>query len=198
VFWLDCPPNVFVLQAQAWNAHCSGDPQSTWAVVGDSAACTADSISTTLDSLDAKVSSGPEVFYGVDHVHPLSRPAGPAVVLYGTVGSSATRQAHSAIAARLKDTPFVYVFRHASGTCQSVGCGTSRVPLVGWGAELALKNTEYKLFDDELLDSEDGTVSSDKIDSNGMLLVTTHSCTYPLDAYIPPHTQTHARMYLLC
>ncbi|CAD5234520.1 unnamed protein product [Bursaphelenchus xylophilus] len=99
-----------------------------------------------LKSLDQIVSGSKREWfrpYTFDHVHPRSNNDAPFVILYSDIGTESFAAFHNRLVSLAKAGNVQYVFRHFAKT--SV---LSPVGLSGYGAELAIKNTEYKAVDD--------------------------------------------------
>ena len=94
--------------------------------------------------------------------------AGPDVVLYGELGTTAFAHAHARLA-RLADTGKIrYAVRHRA--LPPAAGALPPVAVAGYGVELAIKSTEYRAIDDSQIAKDDqdaaevGTVSEDEDD----------------------------------
>ncbi|KAD6454405.1 hypothetical protein E3N88_09111 [Mikania micrantha] len=103
---------------------------------------------------DGDIFQQPELFE-FDHVYFDSSTGSPIAILYGALGTECFKEFHRTLVEAAKEGKVKYVVRPVlpsgceskSGHCGAVG---TRDPLNlgGYGAELALKNMEYKAMDD--------------------------------------------------
>eukprot|EP00873_Tetraselmis_striata_P021635 jgi/Tetstr1/441899/TSEL_030108.t1 len=126
-------------------------------------------------ALKAAKAGEQETLFAFDHIYPFnssSTDAAPGAVLYGAPGTACFRVMHTAMVKLAQQQMLKYVFRpilvHGC-TMEGVDClhlGTGeQLPLPGYGAELAIKNMEYKAMDDASLKSkgqDDGSASSER------------------------------------
>ncbi|EGD77065.1 hypothetical protein PTSG_07405 [Salpingoeca rosetta] len=121
------------------------------AVVGQSATCSAADLSAIIST----ASDPPSTVYDVDHIRPSSsRNDVPVVVLYADIGSPSFKDWHEALSQLCQEGKVQYVLRHLQRT------PASRMRLVGWGAELAIKKTEYTVMDDAAVQDDDATTAA--------------------------------------
>ncbi|GAQ80221.1 UDP-glucose:glycoprotein glucosyltransferase [Klebsormidium nitens] len=106
--------------------------------------------------------------YAFDHVHPASKRGARLFVLYGALGTPCFAEMHRVLSEAVQSGKGVaYIYRpvlpsgceSAASPCARIGT-QKPVDLAGFGAELALKNMEYKAADDSEV-KKDGSVTSD-------------------------------------
>ncbi|KAJ1647018.1 killer toxin resistant protein [Coemansia asiatica] len=148
-----------------------------WAQYKDKQACSVDALNKLLDI---------EKFYGttyieeakaepvqldMDHVYPTKGAAAPKIVaLYADPRASGFVDMHEHLKQLAENSEITYIFRYRpwntgpESESESERLHDAPLGLAGYGVELALKSTEYKVIDDRDLD-DDGS----KVDSNPKL-----------------------------
>ncbi|KAJ2550633.1 killer toxin resistant protein, partial [Coemansia sp. RSA 1933] len=149
-----------------------------WAQYKDKQRCSVESLTALLDS---------EKFYGstyveeakilpeqleFDHVYPASSEGGPRklVVLYADPRSEQFSELHSHLAEMSDNSEITYMLRYRpSNTADSDDDDALRRPLglSGYGVELALKSTEYKVIDDRDLEENSDNTRASKVKVQG-------------------------------
>ncbi|KAK3776845.1 hypothetical protein RRG08_024619 [Elysia crispata] len=121
--------------------------------------CNSDELSDLLTSSESRQ---PNALYTFDHVYPglgsgtdvSNEQQLPVVVLYAQLGSREFQKLHPALAKKAQQGDIIYCLRHFLQEKSE-----TRVPLSGYGVELAIKSTEYKAKDDTKV--EDGKKNDD-------------------------------------
>ena len=83
----------------------------------------------------------------------------PEVVLYGELGSAAFASAHARLQQAAETGQVSYAVRHRPDP--AAAATRPRATLTGFGVEMAIKSTEYKVLDDTLVD-DDGAHGDDE------------------------------------
>ncbi|KAJ2089037.1 killer toxin resistant protein [Coemansia sp. RSA 986] len=136
---------------------------AVWAQYKDKQLCSVDALTALLDSEkfygstyveEAKIVSEQLAF---DHVYPASNGPRPSklVVLYSDPRSDKFSELHSHLAELAENSEVTYILRYRPGSADRDGSSQHLLGLSGYGVELALKSTEYKVIDDRDLE-EDG------------------------------------------
>ncbi|GFR63374.1 UDP-glucose:glycoprotein glucosyltransferase 1 [Elysia marginata] len=117
--------------------------------------CNSDDLS---DLLASSASRTPTTLYTFDHVYPgigsgtdaaNKEQQRPTVVLYAQLGSAEFKNLHSLLAKKAQQGEITYCLRHFLQEKSE-----TRVPLSGYGVELAIKSTEYKAKDDTKVEGQ--------------------------------------------
>ncbi|KXS19757.1 glycosyltransferase family 24 protein [Gonapodya prolifera JEL478] len=131
--------------------HCP-----SWADVGGRQACSVEELDSILVDSDWK-SSAPEVF---PFDHQTGDSDSPAI-LYGDIFSVDFPALHSRMLSLASEGRLAYVLRFRPPQPQDDRSGGARISLSGYGVELAVKKTDYKVIDDRKIasgsDEDDGT-----------------------------------------
>ncbi|GFO47457.1 UDP-glucose:glycoprotein glucosyltransferase 1 [Plakobranchus ocellatus] len=107
--------------------------------------------------LTSSVSRSPSELYAFDHVYPgMAREINtstqhlqPTVVLYAQLGSESFQKVHPVLVKMANEGEITYCFRHFIQEKS-----TKKLPLSGYGVELAIKSTEYKAKDDTKVEDQ--------------------------------------------
>ena len=112
---------------------------------------------------DSFLARRPRIYPSFDHVVPSSKSEAPLVILYADVTSTNFPSFHRALMAASKKHGIGYVLRWKPSVPAT--STSNKLFLNGYGVELALKSTEYKVTDDQKISaqgdgSEDGEGAS--------------------------------------
>lgn len=103
----------------------------------------------SLCSIETEASGKP--YLDIDHVRGARLSAYGPVILYGAIGTPSFSGLHGVLKQFLAEHDgFGYALRHLDGTGTA---NVERLPVGGYGVELAVKDMEYKAVDDRKLDT---------------------------------------------
>ncbi|CAD5229283.1 unnamed protein product [Bursaphelenchus okinawaensis] len=143
-------PRVSVFRQMGQDEHADCD---TFVVVNNHKLC-------DLSGLDNALTSGDNSWflsYTFDHIYEPKDENKPFAVLYCDLGTEKCSTFHKKLVSLAKVNKIQYVFRHYSKETEVSGVGLS-----GYGAELAIKNTEYKAVDDSQHNNADFDEEKDR------------------------------------
>ncbi|XP_061486068.1 UDP-glucose:glycoprotein glucosyltransferase 2 isoform X2 [Rhineura floridana] len=113
---------------------------SAFVVIHGKSTCKANEIMKLLKKAAARPK--PYLFKG-DHKFPALSETGPVVILYAEMGTKDFATFHKVLSEKAQKEEIVYVLRHFVQKPSS-----EKMYLSGYGVELAIKSTEYKVVDD--------------------------------------------------
>ncbi|XP_038673760.1 UDP-glucose:glycoprotein glucosyltransferase 1 isoform X3 [Scyliorhinus canicula] len=102
----------------------------------------------------------PYLFKG-DHTFPTNNPEAPVAILYAEIGTKEFSKFHKILSEKAGKGEVMYVLRHYVQKASS-----KKVRLSGYGVELAVKSTEYKVLDDTRFEGTNTTVLEEDDDSD--------------------------------
>lgn len=118
------------------------------AVVGDSIICDIERLKTDIESFKATNESNSDEILRIDHKFPGSS-SEKVVFLYGELGTSQFAEFHSVLKYMAREGKIQYVLRHWVKNRKK-----KMLRLSGYGVELQMKSTEYKVQDDTKVKGE--------------------------------------------
>ncbi|KAJ2604206.1 killer toxin resistant protein [Coemansia sp. RSA 1722] len=136
---------------------------AVWAQYKDKQACSVDDVNKLLDiekfygTTYVEEAKAEPVQLSTDHVYSTNGAASPKIVaLYADPRADGFVEMHEHLKTLAENAEITYILRYRPWNACSDVDGTSDVPLglAGYGVELALKSTEYKVIDDRDLDTD--------------------------------------------